>query len=283
MAAMAPGGHGAYGLNLFGPFGAAGLIESSPSWVNWRIVVAAAPPAEQVPRWDRDAAACAVLPSGWATFDRAGATTHLFLPAPLTQEWLLHPLLSSTAVMSASWLGRQAFHAGAFVLDGRAWGVLGDRNHGKSTLLASMHQRGLPILADDVLVLQDGRAMAGPRCLDLREGAAAALGIGVPLGVLGSRERWRVTLGPVPAEVPFAGWVTLEWGPEVAISSVPLPSRLAVLAGAQGLKTLAQEGTAAWLPLIGAPMLTLTRPRSFERQGEAIGALVDALTPRAPG
>src|SRR5581483_9726346 len=130
---------------------------------------------------------------------------------------LLHPYLGAAASVAAAWHGRESLHAGAFVHRGRAWGVLGERTAGKSSLLAVLHELGRPIVADDILVLDGLAALAAPRSVDLRREAAEALGIGVPLGrvwlgwgdaievaTVGARERLRriasqLTIPNVPA------------------------------------------------------------------------------------
>ena len=40
---------------------------------------------------------------------------------------------------------------------------------------------------------------------------------GTYLGVVGTRERWRVTLPPVPSHLPFGGWVQLDWTDELDV------------------------------------------------------------------
>src|SRR5581483_4714078 len=91
---------------------------------------------------------------------------------------LLHPYLGAAASVAAAWHGRESLHAGAFVHRGRAWGVLGERTAGKSSLLAVLHELGRPIVADDILVLDGLAALAAPRSVDLRREAAEARGSG---------------------------------------------------------------------------------------------------------
>ena len=128
----------------------------------------------------------------------------------------MHPHLAGAAAVLSHWCGRDSFHAGAFVVDGGVWGLLGDKGAGNSSTLVSLARAGVPIVSDDVLVLDKATAYAGPRSIDLRTDAAQTLRTGQPLGMIGDRARWRVPLGPVEPELPFRGWVTLRWGPRSA-------------------------------------------------------------------
>lgn len=61
--------------------------------------------------------------------------------------------------------GLLPLHANAIEIDGRAIGFLGHSGAGKSTIAAWFHDRGHPILADDVCVVtfgEDGRPLAHP-------------------------------------------------------------------------------------------------------------------------
>src|SRR4051812_549247 len=55
------------------------------------------------------------------TLDRATAVVQLTLREDYDDEALLHPMLSGALAIMNWWHGRDAFHAGAFVVDGRAW------------------------------------------------------------------------------------------------------------------------------------------------------------------
>ena len=103
----------------------------------------------------------------------------------------MHPYLAPVALVMARWLGREGFHGGGIVAGGGVWGVLGDKTAGKSTTLAWLAREGVGVVSDDVLVIDGGTALAGPRSVDLREEAAERLGVGEPMGRVGQRERWR--------------------------------------------------------------------------------------------
>ena len=105
------------------------------------------------------------------------------------------------------------------------WGLIGDREMGKSSTLMGLHVQNIPIVADDVIVVLRGEtAYSGPRCLDLRRSAAERFEAGRPLGRVGRRERWRVDLPETSGEWRFAGWVLLGWAPDVVVEELDAAS-----------------------------------------------------------
>jgi len=271
-----PDRRGAYGLCL-GSLPAGDLVAAGSGWEPWHVAwEALAPCADRTQRFDEAEALLNVEPAGQAHLDRRGRTTTLRLARPPAREALVHPHLASTAVVTARWFDRQAFHAGAFVLEDGVWAVLGEREQGKSSALAWLAHAGFGVFADDVLVLDGDRALAGPRCLDLREEAAGHFGIGCDIGVVGSRRRWRVGLGAVPPELPFRGWVVLRWSDTVGLRPVPLAERLPVLLAGRGLR-LPEADPRPWLPLVARPMVVLGRPRDWTAADTAMGVLLEGL------
>ena len=125
---------------------------------------------------------------------------------------LVHPYLAGAAGIFNSWRGRMTFHGGGIVLRGRAWGVLGSTEAGKTTTLTQMYLLGVPVGTDDLLVLDGGDALTGPRCLDLRaptwEHFASSLE-DVEVMKVRDGERYRIPLPPMPIRLPFAGWALL--------------------------------------------------------------------------
>lgn len=157
------------------------------------------------------------------------------------------------------------------LVDGAAWGLVGTKEAGKSTLVHACHLAGTPILTDDVLVLDGLRAFAGPRCIDLRvptPGATAVRG-----------ERHRVTLPPSAAEVPLAGFVHLAWEDGAArMRRLDPGERLARLAdGARGDD--AWRGDVELLDLAALPGYELRRPRT----GDPAAAVAVLLAECASG
>lgn len=81
--------------------------------------------------------------------------------------------------------GLMPLHANAVVIDGRAFAFCGHSGAGKSTIAAWFHDRGAPILADDVCVLgfaEDGAALAWPGLPRLRLWREALEGSGRAVG-----------------------------------------------------------------------------------------------------
>jgi hypothetical protein len=197
---------------------------------------------------------------------------------PIGDREIVHPYLASTASVVAHWTGMHSFHAGAFLVDGRVWGLLGARGAGKSSLLAHLALEGFPIFTDDVLVLRDGSALAGPRCVDLRAEPASVFKVGEALGIVGTRERWRLAVGPVPAEAPLAGWLCLGWG-SFRIGVVTPQDRIAMLLGSLSLR-VAPADPSALLDLVELPMLFVRRKRDFKALDSDAARLIDHLSGR---
>ena len=275
---------GAYGLRIDTPGQSVDpslVVRADPTWPRWTVAWEqsdeARPGGNRVlESWSPDRAVLAAQPVGTITIERAAARTTLHLPEPPAPAALLHPYLASTGVVAGHWLGRAPFHAGAFAFGGCSWGVLGAREMGKSSLLMSLHRAGLPVLSDDVLVLDGATAYSGPRCLDLRRSAAERFSDGTYLGVVGTRERWRVTLPPVPSQLPFGGWVLLDWTDRILVDRPRTSVRLDALLRHVGL-TAPGVPTEGLLDLLAVPMLRFGRPRDWTRAGEALDRLLEAI------
>ena len=277
---------GVYGLRIRAPqlhehIDSSLLVEARAAWPDWEIGYDPLvdwseddPPVTE--SWSVDHARLATQPHGFITIDRAAARTTLHLPEPPTGATILHPYLASTGVVAGHWLGRAPFHAGAFILDGRAWGVLGAREMGKTSLLMSLHRSGIPVMADDLLVVDGTTAYSGPRCLDLRHSAAERFEAGEYLGVVGGRERWRVTLPPVPPDVPFEGWVLLDWTDDLEIHRAPASAAMGALLANAGL-TAPGVPTQGLLDLLAFPMIRFGRPRDWARADDSLAGLLAVI------
>lgn len=209
--------------------------------------------------------------------ERARRRAVFSMPSPPSTAALIHPHLAAVAVVESHWQQRESFHAGAFVVKEGVWGLLGEKGAGKSSMLAGLARSGVSVVCDDLLVLADLTALAGPRSIDLRGAAAHRLGIGTNMGVIGERERWRVDLDPIPAELPFRGWVELHWGDGITVRSKRGSDRLRSLIPHRGLR--AQPARPEQLIHLAAmPVLELHRPPSWDSHQDAIEALLDSLT-----
>ncbi|MEU7752854.1 hypothetical protein AB0B57_18730 [Micromonospora sp. NPDC049101] len=201
-----------------------------------------------------------------------------FYGPPLAADLLAHPYLAPVAVVVNRWAGRETFHAGAFVHTGRAWVVLGGRTAGKSTLLAALAARELPVLADDIVVCAGGDVLAGPRCVDLREPIP---GFGLPTRGVRGDTRLRVTLPAVTPRLPLGGWIFLHWGDRPAVTPVGPAEVLARLAARRSLPELPSD-PGALLALAARPGYDLTRPRDWAALGATHRLLDTALTAAGP-
>jgi hypothetical protein len=154
--------------------------------------------------------------------------------------------------------------------------VLGNRTAGKSTMLAWLASQGVGVVSDDVVIIDGGTVFAGPRSVDLRDESAQRLGIGEPMGQVGARERWRVALPPIEAELPFRGWITLEWGDAVSVAPIRGAQRLPALVPHRGVR-MAPLDPAVLVRFSALPHLRFTRPRDWASLGPATERLLDAI------
>jgi hypothetical protein len=268
---------GCYGFALAGVAGAEELLVDAPA--DWpTLELAHAVPGPDAPLQDRVGPQRAelTLHGGWVTIERDPARVTFRLPAPPPARDLVHPYLAPAAAVAARWAGRESFHAGAVVAGGAAWAVLGDKESGKSTTLAHLALGGHPVVSDDLLVVDGERVLAGPRCIDLREGSAAHLGVGEPLGLVGVRERWRLPLGPVPARVPLRGWIVLAWDDEIAVDALRGPERMLALLPFRSVR-LVPQAPADLVDFGALPVLRLRRPRRWDALDDAAGRLLAAV------
>jgi hypothetical protein len=270
---------GAYGLRILGvDVPAAELVRAPAHWpaLELRVRVTPAPPRE--PEHINGSSAHLVLRAGGSVIvDRVADRATFTLGAPPTPSALVHPHLASVAAVCAHWRGRDGFHAGAFVLDGGVWALLGDKGAGKSSTLAALADLGVPIVCDDVLILDGRTAFAGPRSIDLRGDAAGRLGVGRPLGRVGQRERWRVPLPPIEPELPFRGWVTVGWAPETKIVAIRGSDRLRELLRHRALR-VPPPAMSSMVELARQPFVEFTRPREWRSLKDALDRLLAGLS-----
>jgi hypothetical protein len=258
---------GAYGFRLSGPLPPESLrVRGVAHWPALRIEVVDNPtPAMNEYVLQR--------PEGAVCLDhdlrvaRLPGTTYTPLPD------LVHPVFAAVGTLAAWARGEVVLHAGAFVGESGAWVVLGNRERGKSTLLAEQHLRGLPIVADDICVIRETVVCAGPRSLDLRPDAAARLEIGLENPVR-QGQRYRVNLPIIEGEVPLAGFVELEWSSEVKFVPLPPAERLRRLLTVNGRNP--RVAPSALLELAALPYFVLYRSPTEESGKRALSLLANA-------
>lgn len=198
----------------------------------------------------------------WTVVDRSAQTITAYTPRRVTDDAILHPFGIAAFSTAARWRGASVFHSGAVVIGGRAWGLLGGKGAGKSTTALTLSGLGHPVLSDDVLIVERGEVLAGPRFTDLRQAVPGA----DDLGVVGLRRRWRLPLPPAPWSAPLGGWFVLDWGAELSSASVPAPQRFSALLDAYSFADEPIEPRAL-LELSGRPMLRVARPRDVGQLG----------------
>lgn len=226
-----------------------------------------------------DAARASIpTPAARLRLDRASLSMEIVSSGGLPTADVVHPTLWPAASVFARWLGRETLHAGAFSLDGEtAWGVLGERGAGKSSLLSALALRGIEVLSDDLVVLEGNRCFSGPRCVDLRPDAAAALGVARHATVVRSTERRRLALEPCSGTYRFAGFLTLAWGDSVGVSPLAPAESFGLLLDHRRVGALGADFRYL-LELAGLPAFKFTRPREWPRLDAAIAELAGAVT-----
>jgi hypothetical protein len=265
---------GAYGSEVMGLTPEELLVPlEAGQWPLIRIRHEQAAPASVATVFGSDRATIAFEDGGSARLDRASGSATLTTVDARDDGSLVHPLLATVGAVFAWWRGQVVFHGGAVVIGGGAWGLLGERGSGKSSLLAGLTVAGFDVLTDDVLVISEDRALAGPRCVDLRDESVRFLGLSTETRLVREGQRRRLHLGTVPPEVPLHGWILLSWGPAVSLEHVPLTGRVEGLAA--NLVGLHQT---RFLELGTLPAWRLTRPSDWRSFQPAIERLVEAGT-----
>jgi hypothetical protein len=239
--------------------------------VSWAPAVPAQRPTAA--HLDDDGACLLLLDGGYVAVQRATGTAVVHTRQPVPPEDVVHPYLAGPAGIFAHWEGWMAFHAGAVVHGGGAWALLGDKGAGKTTTLAHLDDRGVPVLTDDLLVTDGVVAHPGPRALDLRPDAATRRGQGGQ--VVREGERVRVALGPVGGPVPFLGWVVLAAGPTTSLRPVPVGERLSHLRRALAAAPSEPERL---LDLLTRPMVRFERPLRWEELDTSVDVLLERLS-----
>jgi hypothetical protein len=260
---VAGSARGAYGISIAGLAAAESmLVDARPRWPQLRLVSEVDDPPVAAEAVTDDHAELILKTGGRLTLDRSRGLARYAVPRRLSPEELVHPFLAPAAAVVSHWMRRLSFHAGAFVSDDGAWGLVGDREAGKSSTLAWLALGGHDVVADDVLVLEDGSAYAGPRSVDLRKDTAERLGVGSALGVVGSRPRWRVALPAIQSELPFRGWIFLGWGSRLESRRLSGSECLTRLMAHLTLRMPAAD-PAYLLELATLPAWELRRPRDW--------------------
>lgn len=194
----------------------------------------------------------------------------------LAPDELAHPYLGPVGTVFSRWHGREAFHAGALIVAGGAWAIVGPTEAGKSTLLAAFAARGGAVLADDLVIVDGDRAFAGPRSIDLRSPLPVGYGSDLPAGRARGATRWRLTLADIEPIVPLRGWVFLRWEDHPGLTPMKPAECLTRLAAWRARRELRSDPV-RMLTLAGLPAFTLSRPREWSALPATLDALVERL------
>lgn len=276
---------GAYGLTLTGldPGQSAELLQPAPiDAPAWAIVHRPGPANQRITDeiLDGDHAELLLTSGGWIVADRAEQRIVVHLPEQhISTGSLVHPFMAKGCMAAAHWRGALALHAGAFVIDGRAWGVIGPKGAGKSTTMAMLDRAGIPVLTDDLLIIDEGQVPAGPRLIDLRPSAAEQFPAAVNVGRMGLRVRWRLPLSPAPWSAPLGGFLVLGWADDLSVTPIPVQQRLEVISSALNVY-LPPADPRVFLDLAALPMHAVARPRQFGTE-PALVALISEVSAQA--
>ena len=264
---------GAYGLRLVGIPHALSLPVADPGWETWELVAARVMPAHSA----LDVRHISGQPGHHLAFDWDRRQVQLVSPVPLLPEALIHPWFTTIAALVAARRGRDTFHAGGVVVEGRVWALLGPKEAGKTSSCLALAHRGFLSTGDDLVVVDGTHALTGSATFDLRETAAAHFGIGTLLELLPNRPRWRVALpaAPLPS-YPLAGFIEPVWSDRTGVHRVPLFEALSVLSKNMYVTTVAGREQ-RMLDLATVPVLRWARPRSWPDLDASLDTLVSAL------
>jgi hypothetical protein len=268
---------GAYGLRLSGIAAAEAILAPADrSWPRLRISAEIGSGELEREHLDDREALLRLRTGGRIHVDRSSGGVLFTVPSALSADELVHPFLAPVAAVTAFWYGRESLHGGGLSLGGKAWGVIGDRLGGKSSLLAALALGGVEVISDDVLVVDGLDVFVGPRTVDLRADAAEALRAGESIGTAGARERWRLRLGPLEGPLPLGGWIFTAWADDLTVRRLA-PSEALVRLLRNRAINVAPEDPARFLHLSALPALELRRPRSWETMSAALELLLGAL------
>lgn len=228
-------------------------------------------------RLSDDRAVIPFLTGGHLVAEREPGTAVFTGTAQLGADAVVHPGLAPVGIVFAHWFARLSFHGGAVAASGRALGILGERGAGKSTTLAGLALCGSEVVADDLVVVDEGDVHRGPRTLDLRLDAATRLTrAGVVLEPVRRGERARLRLGCTAERNTLAGWVILECGQVFREQAVPPSARLRMLASHFALR-LPPRAPETLLALAALPMVRITRTERLDELPRTIEAVREFL------
>jgi hypothetical protein len=281
----------AYGFRWIGLSSEALAIRGSDDWpaVSVKRALTNGSDSSETERVGKDTASIQTL-AARLRLDRLSSRLEICASNGLPVADVIHPVLWPAAAVFARWHERETFHAGAVSFDGEgAWAILGERGAGKSSMLAMLSLEGVEVLVDDLLVVAGQRCFAGPRCIDLRPEAAAALSIEPEAPLVRCTERRRLRLPPCSGEYALRGFLHLSWGAEVRLERLLPVERLPLLLDHRRVVGLGADFEHL-LDLVALPAIRLTRPPDWRASrrlaadlGRSLSQLADAPVRRPVG
>jgi hypothetical protein len=209
---------------------------------------------------------------------RRPPSVELHLSEPVGLAALVHPLLTVPLSIFARWRGDVTIHAGAFETAKGAWGVIGGRAAGKSSMLGLLSQRGHPIVADDLLAIENGAVWAGPNCIDLRPDAVERFPAAVSIGEVTGRRRFRLSTPRGRPKVPLQGLFLLGWWAEPRVELERLAPReiVPLLFRQEYIGLLGWSDETEVLDLAALPAWRVQRPRDWAAAQQTVDRVLEA-------
>jgi hypothetical protein len=211
-----------------------------------------------------DRVVLALIDEGQLVVERRPATATYLIPHAISDDELLHPWLVPAIAVTAGWHGRRVLHGGLVGTSGRAVALVADKEGGKSTLLSWLAVQGeVDIYSDDLVVLDEDTAFAGPRCIDLRQPTVDNMTLDGRVRLVRDGTRWRLTLPAAPPTVTLAGVIVLEWGDTPSLEPVRPSQRLAALLP-HSIGYGLPPGADGILGFVRYPVWRLVRPKNWD-------------------
>lgn len=272
-----PAGAAAYGLRIHGIRDSGlGLAHVPRSWPVVDVLQTREPHRPVDYEVDGGHVTVPLVTGGRLELERDAMTARFRVPELVPDDDLLHPYFAPAAGWFSHWLGRHCFHAGAVVLGRKAWAILGDKEAGKSSLVAWLASSGVSVVADDLVVVDGGNVLTGPRSIDLRAPTVAALPSAKNAAVVRGATRHRLVLPQTAHEWPLGGWIFVDWGEDVGMATIPPRARLARLSDYRVFR-LAPADPATLLGLAALPTWELSRPKRWDVMDEVVEVLTRAV------
>ena len=269
----ADGSAGVYGLRIHGAVDSALLVPLQPhsGWPALTVSTLLREEEEGDERIGDERAELALLDGERAVIQRSDRTATFVVRSDPDDGRIIHPFLTAVGTIFAWWNRRHTFHGGAFLTNRGAWGVVGDRGAGKSSMLAALALAGYPVLADDLLVISGRMVLAGPRCVDLRPGVGEALGVKDSLQSVRGGERYRLAFERTKPEAQLRGLVVLTWSDGMRVRELRAGERLERLAQ---YSCAPPRDPAGLIEIAELPAWELGRPRSLGSLQPAVDRLL---------